>query len=406
MPKTSMILPQHPHTSNHLSKRQQGSSIQMDPSITSAQSTLLIMNEGLFGGRLTHKAKRISSQRSPEVAKSRQSPQQWASSSFSSMWQTPSRMIDDQTRSEDIWGRYLDRVTAPAHAYTDLTESRNMRINIEWHDKRPGLDAIEQMEDIERHAMHRMSHNCDINIAAHKLVASCFYLEKASVHCQSREGGVYKCSGNIFCRFDEGYRDLKCLGSILKDHIRGSVFVPFFVLEEDHGVSFQRQHNVVIPIQTIQQMRSSGTFRLPSHLSIDGRHESSLTRLSLRLEPEGYILSEIPSSFTGPETPPSPSAGSQGSYLRRTIHYHLVFSMMKLEMVRNPKESARKRSPAFTSSRPSSSEDRGAATANSKETGSVSSGRRDSSEELPSKVADIHSESGYWERNAPFRGYY
>jgi hypothetical protein len=54
---------------------------------------------------------------------------------------------------------------------------------------------------------------------------------------------------------------------------------------------------VVILIQTIQQMRSSGTFRLPSHLIIDGRHESSLTRLSLCLEPEGYILSEIPSSF-------------------------------------------------------------------------------------------------------------
>jgi hypothetical protein len=106
-------------------------------------------------------------------------------------------MIDDQTRSEDIWGRYLDRVTAPAHAYTDLTENRNMRINVEWHDKRPDLDDIEQMEDIERHAMHRMSDNRDIKIAAHKLVASCFYFEKTSVDCQSREGGVYKCSGNL-----------------------------------------------------------------------------------------------------------------------------------------------------------------------------------------------------------------
>jgi hypothetical protein len=106
-------------------------------------------------------------------------------------------MIDDQTRSEDIWSRYLDRVTAPTHAYTDLTESRNMRINIEWHDKRLGLDDIEQMEDIERHTMHRMSDNRDIKIAAHKLVASCFYFEKTSVDCQSREGGVYKCSGNL-----------------------------------------------------------------------------------------------------------------------------------------------------------------------------------------------------------------
>lgn len=106
-------------------------------------------------------------------------------------------MIDDQTRSEDIWGRYPDRVTAPAHAYTDLTESRNMCINIEWHGKRPGLDDIEQMEDIERHAMHRISDNRDIKIAAHKLVASCFYFEKTSVDCQSREGGVYKYSSNL-----------------------------------------------------------------------------------------------------------------------------------------------------------------------------------------------------------------
>lgn len=195
---------------------------------------------------------------------------------------------------------------------------------------------------------------------------------------------------------------------------------------------------MVIPIQTIQQVRSSGEFRLPSHLIIDGRHESSLTRLSLCLEPEGYILSEIPSSLHRSRN----SSFSISGFPKELFTQDNLLSprilddeagdgkeLRELEANDNlslgtevQKESVRRRllcralfgnaalpesiSQLSLSSRPSSSEDRGAATANSKETGSVPSGRRSNSEELPSKVADVHSESGYKERKAPFRDYY
>jgi hypothetical protein len=104
-------------------------------------------------------------------------------------------------------------------------------------------------------------------------------------------------TGNIICRFDEGSRDIKGLGQILKDHIRGSSFVPFFVLEEDYGTAVLKQHDVPIPVETIENMCYAGIFRLPSHLIIDGSHETSLTRLSLCLQPGGYSYSHTSNTF-------------------------------------------------------------------------------------------------------------
>ncbi|KAJ4123018.1 hypothetical protein NW768_010010 [Fusarium equiseti] len=196
--------------------------------------------------------------------------QQWASAGLTTMLRTNNPLVDNQSTDQDMWNRYVEKATATERLYKVSNETRNMRINVRWPDKRPNFDDVEEMENIERHAMNEISENHDIKMVAHKLVAS-----------------------NIICRFDEGSRDLKGLGLVLRDHIRGSDFAPFFILEEDYGTSVQRQHDVTIPVHTIYEMCYSGTFRLPTNIVIDGSHESSLTRLSLCLQPGGYSYSQV-----------------------------------------------------------------------------------------------------------------
>ncbi|RGP77832.1 hypothetical protein FLONG3_4008 [Fusarium longipes] len=258
---------------------------------------VLSLGTGHMSSRLTHKAKRTLAQRPPVPSQQNAPPQQRPHSSFSSMWRSTNPVIDDQKSSEDMWNSYVEKVTAPCQLYMASHEHRHMRINAGWADKRPNFDDIEEIENIERNVINMMSDENAVRMAAHKLVASCFYFERTGVDSQNRETGLYKCSGNIICRFDEGSRDIKGLGHILKDHILGSAFIPFFVLEEDYGTSVLKQHDVTIPVDTIENMCYTGIFRLPSHLVIDGSHETSLTRLSLCLQPGGYSYSQASNPF-------------------------------------------------------------------------------------------------------------
>lgn len=248
-------------------------------------------------------------------------------------------------------------------------------------------------------------------------------------------------TGNIICRFDEGSRDIKGLGLILKDHIRGSAFVPYFVLEEDYGTPVMKQHAVTVPVDTIEKMCYTGIFRLPSHLIVDGSHETSLTRLSLCLQQNGYGYSHASSPFESSVNPsmsisgfprelfvqydplspraavededdgegpwelpgsdgPSPASdvpkpSRRGLFRNRSIHH----SISKLSL----------------GARPSSSEEKVTASGESREASSMESSRlslmskkRSNSEEDGPflDVVDGKSEgvSGSWGK--PFRGYY
>lgn len=241
-------------------------------------------------------------------------------------------------------------------------------------------------------------------------------------------------TGNIICRFDEGSRDIKGLGLILKDHIRGSAFVPYFILEEDYGTPVMKQHTVTVPVDTIEKMCYTGIFRLPSHLIIDGSHETSLTRLSLCLQQNGYGYShavnpsmsisgfprelfvqydplspravvededdgegpwELPGSDGPSPASDVPKPSRRGLFRNKSIHH----SISKVSL----------------GARPSSSEEKAAASGESREASSMESSRlsliskkRSNSEEDGSflDVVDGKSEgvSGSWGK--PFRGYY
>ncbi|OBS23194.1 hypothetical protein FPOA_03748 [Fusarium poae] len=267
---------------------------------------VLSLGTGHTTSRLTHKAKRALGQRPSVPSQQTAIPQQRPYASLSSIWRTTNPVVDDQKCSEDIWNNYVEQAATPYQPYVSSHERRRMRINVTWADKRPNFDDIEEIDDIERNASNMMSDEDTIRMAAHKLVASCFYFERTGVDAQNRETGLYKCSGNIICRFDEGGRDIKGLGRILKDHIRGSTFVPSFILEEDYGTLVMKQHDIPIPVDTIDNMCYTGIFRMPTHLIVDGRHETSFTRLSLCLQPGGYNNS-LTSNTSERSTSPSMS---------------------------------------------------------------------------------------------------
>ena len=63
-------------------------------------------------------------------------------------------------------------------------------------------------------------------------------------------------------------------------------FVPYFFLQENFGSRDQRNHEVVIPDDKITDMCSRGRFSL--YLQIDALYQSSMTRLSLCLQPDSY----------------------------------------------------------------------------------------------------------------------
>ncbi|KAH7009972.1 hypothetical protein EDB80DRAFT_838977 [Ilyonectria destructans] len=198
---------------------------------------------------------------------------------------------DDQADCEEAWSQYHAMATVPNQTNRPLGEDSSVRINVEFEGERPELDKVEELENMERHAMNMMRDNPRIYEVARKLVASCFYFEKAGAHTQYGDTGEYICSGDIRCRFDEGSTNLIGLGHILRKYILGNTFVPFFLLEENYGSLSQRKHQVPIPVQTINSMCYSGCFQLPT-IRIAAEFQFSVTCLSLCLQPESYRHNE------------------------------------------------------------------------------------------------------------------
>lgn len=98
--------------------------------------------------------------------------------------------------------------------------------------------------------------------------------------------------GDIRCRFDEESRDAKRIGDILKNCVRGDRFMPSFLIQENYGSVNERCHEVRLMIQDIKRMCDSGVFQLPSQLKIQAVSESSITRLSLRLQNDFYYCQD------------------------------------------------------------------------------------------------------------------
>lgn len=97
---------------------------------------------------------------------------------------------------------------------------------------------------------------------------------------------VDSCLGNIRCRFDEGSADMRGLGQILGSYIRGSSFVPYFLLQENYDTADQKDHHVPIALEIIQKMCDTGLFQLQTYVLVESVYPSGHTNISLCLEPQ------------------------------------------------------------------------------------------------------------------------
>lgn len=68
----------------------------------------------------------------------------------------------------------------------------------------------------------------------------------------------------------------------------GADFVPFFHVQENYGARDEESFQVPIPDATIQRMCDVGSFRMPTDILIEGSRHSSVSRLSLCLQPGHY----------------------------------------------------------------------------------------------------------------------
>lgn len=106
------------------------------------------------------------------------------------------KMIDDQLDCENRWKGYYEKMTSLG-ANKIEERRRNMRINLHLPDERPGLDNVDEVDNMERQTWLAIQHDpglrAQIHEAAHRLIASSFYFEKASAPNQ-RKGS----SGNSY----------------------------------------------------------------------------------------------------------------------------------------------------------------------------------------------------------------
>lgn len=110
------------------------------------------------------------------------------------------KIIDDQLNCEDIWDRYYSKVTS--HGINKIEDRRrNMRINVQLSGERPGLDKVEDVEEMEQQSLWAVQSEPEIRTqiheAAHRLVASCFYFEKSTAAQHIKGSAGYSCLGKL-----------------------------------------------------------------------------------------------------------------------------------------------------------------------------------------------------------------
>lgn len=83
---------------------------------------------------------------------------------------------------------------------------------------------------------------------------------------------------------------MKGLGAILRNHISGGSFIPYFYLQENYGSHDERPWDIPIELVGIDAMHQRGVFELPGgEVHVDSTSQASVTRISLRLQVDSYV---------------------------------------------------------------------------------------------------------------------
>ncbi|KAI1362066.1 FabD/lysophospholipase-like protein [Xylaria arbuscula] len=193
--------------------------------------------------------------------------------------------IDKLLECNTIWNNYLAE-----NQFTDLGRGSNfikrrfIRVNPDLGFEVPRLDAVNDLEGLEKAANHNLSQSAPrIREIAHRLVASSFFFEKDAGSVKPTTTG-YECTGLIHCRFANSSEQMKAMGVLLRKCL-GDHFEPFFFIEEQ-GYHVQGVQ-VVITENIISDMCLRGIFPL-DRIRIQMSKELAVTTISLSLQKGPY----------------------------------------------------------------------------------------------------------------------
>ncbi|KAI0517620.1 FabD/lysophospholipase-like protein [Xylaria bambusicola] len=193
--------------------------------------------------------------------------------------------IDKLLECNTIWNNYLAENTSSDFGRSNnLIRRRFIRINPDLRFEVPRLDAVKELERLEKAAIHNLKQNSPrIKEIAHRLIASSFFFEKDSGSVRSNTTG-YECTGSIHCRFANSSEQMKAMGVLLRRCL-GDHFEPFFTIEEEGH--HDRGSRVVITEAIISDMCLRGIFPLDS-IRIQMSKELAVTIISLSLQKGPY----------------------------------------------------------------------------------------------------------------------
>ncbi|KAL9031078.1 MAG: hypothetical protein Q9196_000868 [Gyalolechia fulgens] len=150
--------------------------------------------------------------------------------------------MHDVLDAEKTWQKFIETVPAEDAA------QRYIRINPDLRFGVPNLDDKLRIGNLEMDTKNSLSYmNSSIRGIADRLVASCFYYEKASG--QTLENQVL---GRILCRFEDGSKNLRKLGKFLRSFQSRDFSPRFTVTEAD--LNPDPMYSVLITPKTIDDM--------------------------------------------------------------------------------------------------------------------------------------------------------
>lgn len=247
-----------------------------------------------------------------------------------SVWR--SRRIDDVIDAEIAWADFRDY---SVRERSEAKGRRFIRFNPDLDRDPPASDSRGDIDALQINVRKRLQtphRQAALRNVAHRLVASCFYLDLKSKATGEKSAQV--CQGVITCRLEDGSSDMRGLGRILES-VRNADFQPFFLIKPDSNLN-EASFRVPITNEIIQGMTISAVFGLPT-LYIPLRDESKATSITLflsahdGLEPEGFPISGFPRVLLGE----AKTSSSRTSEHKRGASEHSAKAAFHLRNVRS-----------------------------------------------------------------------
>ncbi|KAI3316635.1 FabD/lysophospholipase-like protein [Xylariaceae sp. AK1471] len=196
--------------------------------------------------------------------------------------------FDKLMECDTTWNTYLvENSSADFNRVSGLNKRRFIRINPDLRFKVPRLDAVDELDRLEKATSENLHVNsAKIKEVAHRLIASSFFFEKDNGSVKPI-GSAYECTGSIYCRFANSSDEMKAMGEFLRKCLRAK-FEPFFIVEEQvRSLESFVTLNINITENMINDMYLRGIFQL-GRIKIYLSKELAVTTISLSLQTDPY----------------------------------------------------------------------------------------------------------------------